>query len=150
MWSAWGVPSCGLHLSFSPYVRRPPSCSKMLRLGEVKQRPRCSAALKAVSRRVRHLRRAPIRSPAAVLTRVAGWGGLTRPDLWPLQIGRCQKDVVWIVWSERHATPWSSPRVRGIDIVIFCHADDRWKHEIQSDGKCTMYAKRSAQNSTIW
>ena len=69
-WRVLRVVSCFLSL------RVPPSCSKMLQLGAVKQRPRCSAAFTAFLKRVRHLRRAPSRSPAATLTRVSRLGGL--------------------------------------------------------------------------
>jgi len=49
-----------------------------------------------------------------------------------------------------HATSWSAPRAGDVDNATLCRAEDRWKHDIELDGKCTMGAKKSAQHSALW
>jgi len=116
--------------SCSPSLTRLPSFCKMLQLGGVKQPPPYSGAFTAVLRRVRHLPRAPSRSPGATSSRVAGGGGL--------------------LWPEKCSGILHRLRIGDVDNATLCRAEDRWKHEKQLDGKCTMDAKKSAQHSALW
>ena len=49
-----------------------------------------------------------------------------------------------------HAMSLSAPRVGDVDNATLCRAEDRWKHEVQLDGKCKMDTRKPEQHSASW